>query len=337
MVKKRRVDLFYHGFDKALDRPFGRLQSKLHLTARTAYRRLKGKQLYTGFYTAFRNLKQGLEDLGVEVHVNDFHHARRNPTKAINIAGFPDSYKRVKLPNSAVFGPGYVPRPNEFDEVTAGQNIKIFTQPSEWYCTIWRPKLGKRIASMFRPIILDDWPDLASKNKTHDVVIYDKIRWHRDEMAPHILSRIQTHLHARGLTFLVLRYGDHRLSDFKAALKGRRAMIFLCEHESQGLAYQEAMASGIPIFAWDEGQLIDPDEKLIAPEDILVSSVPYFDQRCGMIFKEAHLELSFDQFWNSLSEHDPRSYVKENLSPERSAHIYISLLDQAEERNAWDG
>lgn len=335
MVQRRRVDLFYHGFEeKALDRPFGRAQSKLHLTARTAYRRLKGKQLYTGFYTAFRYLKQSLETLGVDVHVNDFRHARRNPTQVIGIAGFAGVYKRVNLSNPAVFGPGYVPRPDVLDEVTAGQNIKIFTLPSEWPCTIWRAKLGDRLHPMFAPIILNDWPNLNLAPKSHDVVIYDKIHWHRKEMVPRILGRLQDHLRARGLSSLVLRYSEHKLSDFKAALKGGRAMVFLTQHETQGLAYQEAMASGIPVFAWDEGKLMDPEEKLIAPKDIVVSSVPYFDQRCGMTFKETDLEQSFDQFWHDLSEYDPRAYVAENLSPERSARIYLDLLDKAEASNA---
>ncbi len=332
-----RIDLFYHGYEeKALDRPFGRLQSKLHLTARTTYRRLKRKQVYTGFYTAFRNLKKGLEALGMDVHVNDFAYARRNPNQVIGIAGFPEVYHRVKLPNPAVFGPGFVPRPADFDEMTAGHNIKIFTQPSEWYCNIWRPKLGKRVEPMFVPIILDDWPNLATKKKTYDVVIYEKIRWHRETMVPRILDRLKAHLNARGLSYIFLRYGDHRLSDFKAALHDGRSMAFLCEHETQGIAYQEAMASGIPLFAWDEGQLVDPEERAIAPPNLQVSSVPYFDSRCGLTFKEPLMEERFDRFWNNLSSYDPRAYVEEILNPERSARIYLNLLERAAEQHARD-
>ncbi|WP_405402102.1 glycosyltransferase [Paracoccus sp. Ld10] len=330
MVQNRRVDLFYHGYEeKALERPFGRLQSRLHLTARTAYRGLRHKQLYTGFYTAFRNLRLGLEKLGMDVHTNDFAHARRNPTQPIGIAGFPEVYDLVKLPNPAVFGPGYVPRPAELDAMTTGQNIRIFTQPSEWYCQIWRDKLGKRVQPMFVPIMLDEWPDLSKAPKSHDVVIYDKLRWHREEMVPRILQRVQDHLRQRGLSSVVLRYGDHHIGHFRTSLKGGRAMIFLCEHETQGLAYQEAMASGIPIFAWNEGNLIDPVEKRLAPEGLFAPSVPYFDDRCGTTFTENDIEASFDRFWASLAAFDPRSYVAEELNSERSARAYLDLLDQA--------
>ena len=330
LFRSRRVDLFYHGYEeKALDRPFGRLQSRLHLTARTAYRGLRRKQLYTGFYTAFRNLRQGLEQLGCDVHVNDFAHARRNPGQVIGIAGFPEVYDRVRLPNPAVFGPGYVPRPAELEAMTAHLNIRIFTQPSEWYCQIWRGQLGDRVQPMFVPIIVEDWPDLSAERKTHDVVIYDKIRWHRDEMVPRLLHRVQDHLRLRGLSSVVLRYGDHQVADFKAALRAARSMVFLCEHETQGLAYQEAMASGIPVFAWNEGILVDSVESRLAPKGLFAPSVPYFDDRCGMTFTEATLEPSFDRFWASLPEFDPRSYVIEELNAKRSARAYLDLLDLA--------
>lgn len=337
MIRSRRVDLFYHGYEEqALDHVFGNLQSKLYLAARTTYRRLKRKQLYTGFYTAFQNLKKGLESLGVEVHVNDFAYARRNSDHVIGISGFPDVYQRVRLSNPAVFGPGFVPRPADFDGVTSGLNIKIFTQPSEWYCKIWRPKLGERIEPMFVPIILREWPDLSAQRKTTDVVIYDKIRWNRETMVPRILDRLRAHLDARDLSYTVLRYSDHRLSDFKAALQGGRSLAFLCEHETQGIAYQEAMASGIPIFAWDEGRLVDPEERAIAPPDLQVSSVPYFDERCGQIFTEASTEEGFDRFWERLPDYNPRVYVAEMLSPERSARIYLDLLDRAARQHAKD-
>ena len=30
-------------------------------------------------------------------------------------------------------------------------------------------------------------------------------------------------------------------------------MVFLCEHENQDIAYQQALACGVPILAWDRG------------------------------------------------------------------------------------
>lgn len=330
MPRNRRVDLFYHGYElPALDRPLGRVQSNLHLLARTAYRGLRRRQPYTGFYTAFRNLKRALEQAGLDVRVNDFNYARSNPQQPVGISGHADVYNRVLLPNPAVFGPGYVPPPDSIDAVTRGTNIRIFTQPSEWPCQILRPRLGDRVQPFFAPIDLNDWPDRSAGPKTHDVIIYDKIRWHRDHMVPRLLQRLQRHLEARGLSHVVLRYGEHPLAQFRTALKDGQVLAFLCEHETQGLAYQEAMASGLPVFAWDEGKLVDPHEIKAAPDGFTVSSVPYFDARCGMTFTEAELENRFDSFWAARDSYAPRDFVAEMLSPERAAKTYLDLLDRA--------
>jgi hypothetical protein len=80
---------------------------------------------------------------------------------------------------------------------------------------------------------------------------------------------------------VTLRYGAHHLGQFRNALSRAHAMIFLCEHETQGIAYQEAMASNVPVLALDEGVLVDPEQKRFARSDLRVSSVPYFDATCG--------------------------------------------------------
>ena len=148
-------------------------------------------------------------------------------------------------------------------------------------------------------------------------------------MVPRILHRLQSHLEARNLSHVVLRYGAHHLSDYRAALKGGRALVFLSSHETQGLAYQEAMASGLPVFAWDEGRLADPRELRTAPADLVVSSVPYFDARCGTTFTETGLEDRFDSFWAARDSYAPRDFVAETLSPARAAKVYLDLLDRA--------
>ena len=63
-------------------------------------------------------------------------------------------------------------------------------------------------------------------------------------------------------------------------------MIFLCSHESQGIACQEAMSAGVPIFAWDPGFCMDPERFLWGDPVIPATSVPYFDERCGLRFRD---------------------------------------------------
>ncbi|MBU0861736.1 MAG: hypothetical protein KKI16_07135 [Alphaproteobacteria bacterium] len=323
----KTVALFYDGFEKqAHDHPFGRLRSDLRGQVRQGYRALRGVQPYTGFYTAFLNLCRSLQARGIEVRVNDFSYARRNPDMPIGLSGYGSVYDRVNLPNPAMFGPGYVPAPKPALEVVQQCNLKIVTLPSEWPCKIWRPTLGDRVHPMFVAIDTDAWPDLGAASKDIDVLIYDKFRWDREARVADILTPLQAHFGARGLSSTVLRYGHHHARQFRAALTRARCMVFLCEHETQGLAYQEALSSGVPILAWDEGELVDPYERKIAPPGLKVSSVPYFDARCGMTFQKADLITAFDRFWGAVPDFAPRDYVLDELSLDAGASRFLSLL-----------
>ena len=323
----KTIALFYDGYEtQANDAPFGRTRSHIRGTLRQAYRRAKNLQPYTGFYTAFLNLKRSLEASGVTIRLNDFAYARANPTMPVGLTGFRSVYEKVRLPNPTMFGPGEVPDPEDAMRVVKNCNLKIVTQPSEWYCQIWRPVLGNRVKPMFVGLDTDNWPDLSGQDKDIDVLIYDKIRWHYDERKDDLLDPLIAHLEARGLSYHILRYGFHHLGEFRSALARARSMAFLCEHETQGLAYQEAMCSGVPIFAWDEGHLVGPHDLSIAPPGLQVSSVPYFDERCGVRFKQPELVEAFDRFWEHHAGYAPRDYVCENLSLAAGAKRYLELF-----------
>ena len=104
-------------------------------------------------------------------------------------------------------------------------------------------------------------------------------------------------------------------------------MVFLCEHETQGIAYQQALSSGVPIFAWDRQGLwkdpsFYPDKAVFGP----VTSVPYWDERCGRRFSDTDAFLEgwsafFEKVRSSLFQ--PRDYILENLTLETCAQRYV--------------
>jgi hypothetical protein len=100
-------------------------------------------------------------------------------------------------------------------------------------------------------------------------------------------------------------------------------MIFLCEHETQGMAYQEALASNVPILAWDNGFWLDPLWRRVAERRIPASSVPFFSPDCGERFADiTEFEPALDRFLERLPVLQPRKYVINNLSFSQSAVIY---------------
>jgi glycosyltransferase involved in cell wall biosynthesis len=99
---------------------------------------------------------------------------------------------------------------------------------------------------------------------------------------------------------------------YKNLLNKSKAMIFLCEHETQGMAYQEALASNVPIIAWDHGWWTDPVWQAYSEIPIPATSVPLFSRECGEKFKMIKdLPKTFEKFWSKLDSYNLANLFKE--------------------------
>jgi hypothetical protein len=324
MSKPTKVLLYYDGYElKAREAWSSRLYHYLRCRLRARWRRLRGKQVETGFYVAFRALADGLVRIGCDVRVNDFAAARADPSYPVGLSGYPSILDHADLPNPAIFGPGDPGYPDAAGEWARQSKVRRIIQPSDWFVDYYRPYCGDKMMRCPVGIDIDRIEDASSAPKHIDVLIYDKIRWHRNERVPQVLDRLTAKLDMEGLNYSIVRYGNHTQQTYFAALRAARSMAFLCEHETQGLACEEALAMNIPVFAWEEGQLVDPLQQPFAKPGLVVSNVPYFDERCGRTFKILSMEGDFDVFWRALGTYRPRDYVAETLAPEVVTNIYL--------------
>lgn len=318
------VLLFYDGYElKAREALGPRLFHRARCTARAVWRQAKGKQVNTGFFVAFLALVDGLRQLGCEVRINDFAAARARPDQPIGIAGYPSVLEQVDLPNPVIFGPGDPGYPDTAGEWAKRPNVRWIIQPSDWFVDYYRPYCGDKMLCCPVGVDVDKLPDASNARKSIDVLIYDKIRWDQDVKVPAVRGRLARLLDAQGRSYEILEYGKHTQQAYFAALSRSRSMAFLCEHETQGIACEEAMAMNVPVFAWEEKRLIDPRQLPFANADLQVSSIPYFDATCGLPFTEADLEDRWARFWNDLSTYSPRNYVAERLRPDSTARVYL--------------
>lgn len=296
-------------------------------------RLIRGKPRISGHRRVALNLYAGLDRLGVRYRINDFRFARKNPGEMICIIGGPFMADDYRWENPVLFGAAVHSHPLESPRLFERLQIKKILVPGQWMADMCRPYWGDAVCAWPVGIDTDCWQSASHLTKKFDVLVYDKVRWKHELFNESLIKPILFYLNGKGLCVKVIRYGSYREEDFQRLLGHSRSMLFLCEHETQGIAYQQALACDVPILAWDRGGYWQdpayyPDLVQYAP----VTSVPYWDARCGEKFSEhAEFECVWDTFWESVNNnrYSPRDYIMENLTLEKCARQYLDIYENS--------
>src|SRR5205814_1926052 len=107
-----------------------------------------------------------------------------------------------------------------------------------------------------------------------------------------------------------------------------RSVVYLSRHETQGIAAQQMMASGVPLFVWDEGGLWQDPEYAPKVRFGPVSSMPYWDERCGVKFATMdEFSSAFDRFWHGVETgaYAPRQMIVDHFTLEQRARAYLDI------------
>lgn len=318
--KKKLILLFYKEYeaDKFIvgDRFLKRF-------IRPVYNKLHSRQKITGFAVSFRLLCEALKRAGFEVQINNYKLAAENPAYPVGIVGFPVILDDWRLPNPALLGPSLYDHPGLAPNLFADDRFKKYLCLADWMYNIFHDFYGERCVKWFAGIDTDEWRPSSSMKKKYDFLIYDKIRWNHEHLKHTLIGPICQTLKSRNLSYETITYQKHDHATYRRTLEECRHMIFLCEHETQGLAYQEALASGVSIFAWDNGFWLDPLWQRFGTVPPRASSVPFFSDICGMTFSSSdEFEPKLDKFIDNQQSYNPRRFVLENLSFEASAKLY---------------
>ena len=116
-----------------------------------------------------------------------------------------------------------------------------------------------------------------------------------------------------------------------------KSILFLTENETQGFAYNEMLSMGVPILAWNCGRWCDPNRFLYGLSEVPATSVPYWDARCGEIFRgKSDFQEKFGVFLDGVNSgfYKPRDYVLDNLRLDQGAVNYLHILEEARQTRA---
>jgi hypothetical protein len=193
--------------------------------------------------------------------------------------------------------------------------------PSQWIVDAWTAKN----AAAFLPLIVFPFPvDTKMFSPTGEprekVFVYMK---HRD---PFELAEIDDYLTKKNIAYTLFDFGKgYKEEDYIAVLKQSKYGIILGSYETQGFAIEEALSADVPLFVWDCRTMLQDYTSI--QKDILCTSVPYWDDRCGIkVYTLGQFELDFPSFLSKLSTYEPRQYILENLSVGKCRERWNALI-----------
>jgi hypothetical protein len=280
----------------------------------------------------YLNLVHGLDILGYPYTINNYRSLKKGLQPWALVIGKPHLIETIPNSVNIIYGPAISSHPTERPFWFDKPNIKHILISCLWFKQMYDRDLPVPIPITVWPsgIDTDLWKPLETKSFTKTILIYDKIRWDWEKYNRELIVPITNTLKRCGIKIEYIQYGSYKEEQFRGLLGTVDAMIFLCEHETQGFAYLQTLSCNIPIMAWDrKGRWQDPafypDKVMFEP----VTSVPYWDSRCGQKFKDiGEFNQLFELFWDQTINRnfEPRNYILDNLTLKDRSKQYIDIV-----------
>ena len=194
---------------------------------------------------------------------------------------------------------------------------KFLITPSQWVKDLYVSKFGfpeNKIRNW--PVGIEEFNNIREVN--YDCLIYFK---RRDQSELEVVKKF---LVSKGLSYRMVEYGGYSEDGFKQLVNNAKFCFLINGTESHGIAVQEIMSMGVPIIAWDIEEWLDQGESYRVP----ATSIPYWDERCGEVFfNKDELEETFSKFYATINEYDPKSFIRDNLSFNKTVKQLMEIFD----------
>jgi hypothetical protein len=220
--------------------------------------------------------------------------------------------------NELIAGPNIVRHPPDDDSILVNKNIDKILVPSKWmakYFSALEPKIKDKLYI---------WPagtecDIKiSSSKKERCILYKK------NVGEKLFENIKKYLEENKISYNIIEYGKYKAEDYLKMLDETKFLIYLQTSESQGIALQEAWAHNVPTFVWNS-IISSPLTGSTIYEKV---AAPYLTDESGDLFKDFEdFKNKLPKFIENLKKFKPAEYCKNNLSIEKSAEIYVNIIE----------
>lgn len=282
----------------------------------------------------FLNLVSGLEQIGQPFAINSLSALAENEGAMACVVGKPHVVAQIPKDMPIMYGPGVSAHP--FDHKPGEcpwevREIRTLVVSCDWFAEMYRPHVPSHIPIEVWPAGIDTqlWSPPVNKVRSGKVLIYDKIRWDRSYYDQALLAPIVKEVVESGRSVEYIKYGNYKEDQYFRLLDEVDAMIFLCEHETQGFAYLQALSKGVPIFVWERGGLWQ--DPTLYPARVTFNGVrttPYFDASCGLSFRHFdEFQALYPSFLGREEDgyYEPRKYILNHLTLSGQAQKYVDI------------
>lgn len=276
----------------------------------------------SGPYKVFANLVKGLKIIGYPYVIN------RDINSTDRLWVHDDIEALCCLPFSrakAVVGPNLFVLPTDIPEDIHIKSDCLYLHPSEW-------PIEHFIRLGFNQCALQSWPVGIDTDEFHPSLIpasHRQVLVYHKKRSSQELAQIINLLCEKRIKYRLIIYGEYKEKEYQEILSQTSFIVWHGRQESQGIALQEAMSCNIPLLVWNNTLLSQTKGDYPFPQelyDIPVTSVPYFDNHCGLVFDtEEELKINLEQIVDTWQEFSPREYILKNLSLEGQAREFIDL------------
>ncbi len=213
-------------------------------------------------------------------------------------------------------GPNIAITPFDNDRLILNPAIDGYVVPAEWSVKWWSglaPALAPKLKVW--PAGVRDHGSLRDANGL--CLVYVKT------VSAELSAVVESVLIKLGVKYKLLSYGSFQPSDYLKLLKQSSHVIYLTEHESQGLALHEAWMGDVPTLVWDAGGFTYNNNFVVMDG----AAAPYLNPLTGMSFKGAQdFETVYNSFRANQVNFKPRQYSLSNFTDKKSAEKYLEII-----------